>query len=58
MAKAFSELEEENKRLRAALERIRDTPHVVYEPVRLIAKWALEKDTELNTELNTKKSDV
>jgi hypothetical protein len=37
---------------------IRDTPHVVYEPVRQIAREALEKDTELNTELNTKKSHV
>lgn len=45
MAKAFTELEEENKRLRAALERIRDTPFVVYEPVRQIAREALEQET-------------
>ena len=36
------ELEKENKRLRAALERIRGTPHVVYEPVRQIAREALK----------------
>lgn len=29
-------------KLEAALERIRDTPHVVYEPVRAIAREALE----------------
>ena len=29
-------------KLEAALERIRDTPHVVYEPVRQIAREALE----------------
>lgn len=29
-------------KLEAALERIRDTPHVIYEPVRAIAREALE----------------
>jgi hypothetical protein len=29
-------------KLEAALERIRDTPHVVYEPVRQIAREALQ----------------
>lgn len=43
IAKAFTELELENKRLRVALEHIRDTPFVIYEPVRQIAVEALNE---------------
>lgn len=36
------DLAEKCLKLREALQRIRDTPHVVYEPVRAIAREALE----------------
>ena len=50
-------------KLEAALERIRDCDWVITLPdrmdaVRAIAREALEKDTELDTELNTKESHV